>query len=620
MAEAERGEREPGRPGAPARRAARISLSLLLLLVGPVLAWHHGLSDSATSDEPHHLLAGYQMVRLGDYAWNLEHPPLAKDLAGLSLRTLPLRPISEGWSRLDYAGNVFEAFLYGNASPSRAILLRARAPFPLLLLALEVVVLLLVRSLGAPSLALPAALLVGLDPNFVAHAAWVHTDVAAALAFCATLGAWLAFLRRPGPARAAGTGLALGLALATKFSAVWLLPMLPLAALPVLAAKRRAAVPGQGGTERSPLPRLALAAGLLGLVALSVLVASYAANLRGMTPAEQSAVRGRHLVLRGASASLVHRVETLARFSPPLAHWTAGVAGVALQGRNGQGINFLEGEKSRTGWPSYFPRTLAWKTPLPLLVLLVAGLVLSIRCRRTRGEPLALVLCAGAYLAASTGSAYNIGVRHLLPLFPLLVSATAAAAAAAALATGTSARTGAGTGGGPSLRGASIAGWGAAALLLAATLRAHPQEISFFSLLAGGSERGRDLLTDSNVDWGQDLWRLRDWAAREAPGERISILYFGGASPRFEMPRALDLGFEPASAPLPAGLYAISEFLLRVGPEFYALSSGDPEAARLAQRLLAAVRDRGEPIATVGSSIRVYRLRPLPPPGTRQIS
>ena len=166
------------------------------------------------------------------------------------------------------------------------------------------------------------------------------------------------------------------------------------------------------------------------------------------------------------------------------------------------------------------------------------------------------------------------------------------------------------------MRAAAATTWGATLLVLVSTVGIHPHEVSYFNLLAGGPSRGADLLTDSNVDWGQDLGRLRAWAAREAPKERLSVAYFGGASVRFEIPSAHDLTFEPADAPLPAGLYAVSEFLLRVGPEFYLSSSGDPVAAALSSRLNAAIRDRGEPVARIGYSIHVFRLRPeWPPPG-----
>lgn len=564
-------------------RAGRI-LSVFLLLLGPALALHHGRSDSATADEPHHLLAGYQMVRLGDYALNLEHPPLAKDPAGLALLVSSPRPIGESWKRLPYLGNLFEAFLYGNRVPSSRILLDARLPYPLFLLALEFVVYLLVRRFARGDLALPAALVVGLEPNFVAHAAYVHSDVPAAFAFAASVAAWLAFLRSGRLATAAAAGAVLGLALATKFSAVLLVPMLAVTTLVWLLREAR-------GPAASPTPGRAAAGFALALgIAAAAVPALYAVHMRGMKPESREEVVRHHLAVRGAPPGLLDRIDRLARVSPPLAHYAAGLAGISLQSERGQGVNFLEGKLSRSGWWSYFPKAFLYKTPLALVLLVAAGAVLSAGAFRSSAVPVALVLGSVLFVLAALPSAYNIGVRHLLPVVPLLVVAAAAAFAIRLP------------------RAAPPLLWTVVIFVFGATLQSHPQELGAFSSVAGGAAAGRDLLSDSNVDWGQDLWRLREWA--RSRGERLSVAYFGGATVRYEMPEARDLRAEAADAPIPEGLFAVSEFLLRAGPTLYLLSAGDPEAAVYTARLLAAVRDRGTLIHRAGVSLPVFRLGP----------
>jgi hypothetical protein len=105
---------------------------------------------------------------------------------------------------------------------------------------------------------------------------------------------------------------------------------------------------------------------------------------------------------------------------------------------------------------------------------------------------------------------------------------------------------------------------------LGAVLFIHPHYLSFFNRAAGGPEHGYRLLIDSNVDWGQDLLRLRRWMAEKGE-EEINLGWFGTADPAYyEMavrplpgfPRQPYIGlwrdppFDPA-APAP-GLYAIS--------------------------------------------------------------
>ena len=60
---------------------------------------------------------------------------------------------------------------------------------------------------------------------------------------------------------------------------------------------------------------------------------------------------------------------------------------------------------------------------------------------------------------------------------------------------------------------------------------AHPNELTYFNQLAGGSLGGRRILSDSNLDWGQGakyLARLQ----RERPEFRdLTLFYFGDIDP-----------------------------------------------------------------------------------------
>ncbi|HYU65011.1 MAG TPA: hypothetical protein VEK36_01965, partial [Candidatus Paceibacterota bacterium] len=60
-----------------------ITVSVLLMLLSMI-------NDSFIVDEIPHVGAGYSYVTKGDMRLNPEHPPLAKDLAGLALLTLNL--------------------------------------------------------------------------------------------------------------------------------------------------------------------------------------------------------------------------------------------------------------------------------------------------------------------------------------------------------------------------------------------------------------------------------------------------------------------------------------------------------------------------------------------------
>ncbi|HEX2800063.1 MAG TPA: hypothetical protein VHQ44_10385, partial [Thermoanaerobaculia bacterium] len=85
--------------------------SIVLSLLGAALIVHHMAGDSATTDEPVHIVAGVEIVRDGTGRWNPEHPPLAKALAGLALTGLDVRPAGDPIANPSHA-SLLLSFLY----------------------------------------------------------------------------------------------------------------------------------------------------------------------------------------------------------------------------------------------------------------------------------------------------------------------------------------------------------------------------------------------------------------------------------------------------------------------------------------------------------------------------
>ncbi|MHB8800368.1 MAG: glycosyltransferase family 39 protein [Thermoanaerobaculia bacterium] len=585
--------------GERSSRPLRLLLETLLLagLVAlSLFAVHaHQKDDSPTSDEAIHLYSGAEALEDGSGWLNPEHPPLLKLAGALALRPLGLRSPCGGTPCAASPFGRYAGWFYGNAAPAHVLVAAGRRPFPWVLALLAVALHLAVRPLAGPAAGMLAAGLVALDPTFVAHAAYVHTDVGSALAFlavvalaaraafAATLGRWLAL------------GLALGLALVTKFSTALLVPvvaLLPLA--PALARLGRGeAAPAARGAARDRLLGALAALGLAGLVVYGV----YAFVLRSM-PSElvEASVRG-YLSGRPARPDEVERYAAFARAVPPLGHYLAGAKGVALLSERGRGANWFRGEISESGFPLYFPAAFLLKsTPAVLaLVVLAAGFGLA-RLRRGRaGGPaaapavlLALAVSA-ALLLASTRSAFNIGARHLLPVWALLVFA-GAVVLGRALANR------------PRLRTAL-----AAVLVLSAGLSlrsAGASPIAWFNPLAGGPDGGRRWFSDSNVDWGQDLYRLHLFLAARGWEEETTIVAFGGVATNYYSRKARVL--DP-SVPVRPGRYAVSHMMETLGEPFVRDFEGEAAARQVAE-LVRALKERGRRIALVGGSITVWEL------------
>jgi hypothetical protein len=564
----------------PLGRAAAAG-AVLLALLGALLVVDHQRLDSATMDEPFHALAGCEYALSGTYWANLEHPPLVKLLAGMSAGLAGARPprLPEPFSFR--TAEMPQPFLYGNAIPPERLLAAARRPFPLLYVALVLVAAWAAWRAAGPLAGVGAALLLAFEPTLVAHGAYLHTDVAAALGFLSTVVAAHSALLRPSWLRWAGTGLLLGLSLAAKFTAVFLGPILLVLTLAWILVRGRET----GRLSFAPLGGLLLA----GAIGIAVLLGVYAASMRHMPSAEAERSARLFLVGRRVSPGTIERIGALSRLCPPAGHYAAGLAGIAEQNRQGGGVNVFFGEVRVEGFPSYFPVAFLVKSSLGFLaaLLLAALLVVTRRVRPGFGALVFLLPPAYAFLS-SVASSYNIGVRHVLPAVPFL-AVGAAVVVVRSLPRGAAA--------------AALLGLGL--LQAGETLAVHPHEISFFNLAAGGPARGHLWLNDSNLDWGQDFVRLARELERRGEADRVTVAYFGGANPLYHLPRARL--FDAASTPLSPGLYAVSSFLLAAGPDVMAFR-GDAARAAGYERLRRVLAARGKPEGRVGYSILLYRL------------
>ncbi|MBK9087528.1 MAG: glycosyltransferase family 39 protein [Holophagales bacterium] len=559
---------------------AEIAVLAVLVIVALAAVRGHEKDDSATADEGIHLFAGAEYVENGTFWMNLEHPPLMKALAGLSLKPLRLTPPAGGNSREGTPHNDYSRFLYFNRVPAHEILRAARRPFPLVFGLLIVVVWATARTLAGPGAGLLAAGLIALDPGFVAHASIVHTDVGAALTMTAALVLALAAARRNSLALWAVSGLALGVALATKFSAVLLLPLF--AAVPLLALLSE----GERRTVRSAATK-ALGVVTAGVIALGLLAAIYVVSMRAMPEGKPSECVARFLAGRGASPQAVDRYARLSLALPSLGHWAAGLKGVALLSEEGrENVNFFHGEISRYGFPAYFPASFVLKSTPAFLLLLVAALVLGRRELATYWVG-SLLLAASFYFAIAMTSSFNIGVRHLFPVYPLLAISGAVVLARRL----------------PVRRFAPVV----AGLVLStgfSLASAHPLELGYFNFILGGPERGAAWFADSNVDWGQDMKRLGDDLRDTGTEAETTVVAYSGLATNYysRSCRLLD-----PSRPISPGLYAISDSMQAVGPEFLESLEGKASSDQL-RALLSQLRTRGRRLRRVGASITIWEL------------
>jgi len=223
------------------------------------------------------------------------------------------------------------------------------------------------------------------------------------------------------------------------------------------------------------------------------------------------------------------------------------------------------------GWWWFFPFAFLVKTPVASLLLFFFSFVALALWKwlprngtvfASEAHPLPklydlspLLILGGVYGATCLTSHLDIGLRHLMPVYPVLFV----------------------------LAGANVFWLRArkplfkialAALLMGTMIESlfvWPNYLAFFNPLVGGPRNGYKYLVDSSLDWGQDLPGLHQWLEKDLPAENgapfiwpISARVTPGSteSTRRYCPAFFDIE-TPQTFPLQGGVYCLSATMLQ---------------------------------------------------------
>jgi preprotein translocase subunit SecG len=590
--------------------AGLLLASMLIMGIGSMRG------DSAIVDEIAHIPAGYSYVTKQDYRLNPEHPPLMKDLAGLSLLPLNTRfpDDIQAWTK-DVNGQWESGwhFLYHDGNNADSILFWARLPILLFAIAFGAVLYVIARRLLGTAAALVVLALYSFDPNILAHARFVTTDVGAAATMFVAITSFYFWLRRPTPKRLALATALFALAQVTKFSAILLAPFFLGLIIWALLTK-------QNGKKWQELWRTyAVGYILLGLGSVILIWLFYIPHVLHMSKEVQDAlIRGSltndlQKPLIGLLTAMNGNVITRA-----LAQYILGLVMVFTRVAGGNTTYFL-GEVTNQSFKWYFPVTYLIKTPLPILIAIITSFGLGIwglaktgfrkiftrfsaYSRRHGLEVIGLFFIAFYSFISITGN-LNLGIRHLMPILPFVCFVIGSA----------------GTRLVRHLHNRYFTA-GAIALLAAymlTTIIAYPSFVSYFSPIIGGGGNASKYVSDSSVDWGQDFKRLQTYIEAHPEMGVVNLDYFGGAEPRYYMcNRIFDQagnlirsakGYDCTGARikdwhanygLPHGYLALSETYL-ANDRWGAKLRGDKGYADLYKM---------QPVTKIGNSIYIFKL------------
>ena len=466
-------------------------------------------SKSLTNDEFVHIPAAHRHLVAGDFSLNPEHPPLAKLWAGLSLSLADVRdfPLTErdkqdfSAATLDYSAKFWEL----NQDRWWQIAFWSRVPMVALTLALGV----LIFWYGKTFFGIPAALLslalFSLEPTMLAHGWIVHTDIPAAFAFLLFALLLHRYCLNPSPARVIWLGVVTGIALLMKFSLVVIAPIF-FGALLYGTIKH-------GSLQRSRLRPLAYSA-VSTVCAALVINAGYFFQHPQLFPKDTDWLRA-NLGSAAASEWLFPLFNSLSKILPT--YYLFGIFTVYVHNRQGHPASLL-GNFESSGWWYYFPIAFVLKTSLPFLVLTVAAVRWAMwKALIERDRVLIPILAFIAlYLAMAMTSRINIGVRHIAPVFPFLFL-LGGVFLAHSLKTSPA-------------RGKRILVAVLLTSMVFVTARAYPDYLSFMNSLKL-EKPAWQLLSDSNVEWGQDTGALARYLHEKGETEVTAALVAGWLKP-----------------------------------------------------------------------------------------
>ena len=501
---------QPQSPPATARTTkAGIALAFVLIVLFLAQCLATARNDSVSWDESQHLYSGWLSWTHADFGFNPEVPPLIKMWCALPL-------LHREITQPPYTGGSFkkEGFVLGQrflaANGIDRTLIPARNMAALLSALLAITLFLAALEMYGQTAALFALALFCFDPNFLAHGAYVTTDIGASLTLLLSIYLFYRVLKTPSPLRIALLGIAVGMTLTAKFTGVFVVPMIVLIALLDLWTRSKPATAKQDSQKPSGATpsQLAIAIAAISAIGIAFLWTTYRFRF---------AARPASLTLDPTTSAYLQQLAS--PLTRSLLLWVAnhhllpeaylyGLADTKISAASLPSYLFGHLTHQASRW--YYPAALTIKSTLPFLILLVVTIVaLAARRWKIQCEAIVLIVPAVVLFVIASTSDIGIGFRHLMPIFPLLYILLAGCAV-------------------HFLRRHPGLAYAMAVLLLwqvASSELSRPGLIAYANEAWGGPAKTHLYLTDSNTDWGQQLRSVKTYLEQH-PNQPCYFAYF----------------------------------------------------------------------------------------------
>ena len=494
-----------------------------LLLFHFYLVFTASERKSPVFDESIDITGGYSYWQENDYRINPENgvflqrwittPLLFQKLKFPELKQIPLKQISPFEISAD--------FIFKSGNNPEKILMFSRAMITILSLITGLAVYLYSKKVFGKGGGLLSLMLYVLCPEILSHAGFATSDMAATMAFTLALACVWNVLNRITVRNIVFSSMALSVLFLTKFSAFIIIPVYLLLILIRLKSKKLSECVIFSGRIHNQTKQL-LAYSIVLLVNLVFIIffiwMSYGFRFSALN-APQSADRvalDRIYEHKCQSTGIAGKA-LLATKDMKLLPEAYLYGFISILNASNTRNSFLNGELSTQGWWYYFIYSFMVKTPIPLLLLLAISFFTFFKTWPLSKEKIYMLapflVFILVYFIIAISSRSNVGNRHILPIYPCIFIICGASYLM--------------------LRSKFIIAVITVFLIAWFALesyRIRPHYLAYFNQLAGGPENGYKHLSDSSLDWGQDLKELRKWIdGNNQKNEDVYLSYFGTA-------------------------------------------------------------------------------------------
>ena len=484
--------------------------------------------DSAIEDEVPHIVSGYSYLTKGDYRLNPEHPPLIKDLAAVPLLFIrPNFPTEQWQAGVNDQWSEGANFLYKTGNNADLMLFLGRLPVILLSILLGYFVYRWAKELYGNKAGLFALTLYAFDANIIAHSRFVTTDLGIAATMFINLYFLWKFLAEPTKKRFFLVAITLAIALLTKFSAPIIIITYAFVALYLIIRPKKY----EKGSLlfirffNSDFLRRFIGYFLtffsIAMIALMIVWVVYFFQTINMSK-EMFHLSINDGLDKGVARDILNKIADVPVLRA-LSHYFLGFFMVSQHATGGH-TSFLLGQVSN-GWGYYYIVAFLVKTAVPTMIFIIIS-VLFWKSQPNKDHKAKVILLTPILILVgfALSTRINLGIRYLLPIFPLIYVFISFMAEKVSFedvkslfknkVTFHTAF---------SLFFFLLIGWA-----IITSLKTYPYYLTYFNELIGGPRNGMRYVTDSNLDWGQDMKRLAKYVKNNNI-EKIRVEYFGGA-------------------------------------------------------------------------------------------